>query len=176
MTVLRMLNLTIVRSSQRRTIDPRQTVPSRTDRKLAVLNQIGPRRIGRRNRPRVMTAQLMPNLTIVRTNQPRATGQRRTVPNQTDQNPIDLWLGLKRPSLHDRRRAMTVRPTQNPTIVRTSQRRAIGQRRTALRIDPMRRPLELRNVNNRSHKHPKRKSARMSSARRSHSLPNKRLT
>jgi hypothetical protein len=128
MTVRLTQNLTTVRISRLRILDPRQTGPSRIDRKGVALSRIDPTRIVR----------------------------------------------------HNRRSAMTVRLTQNLTTVRISQLRIldptrIGGRRTALRIDPRQSPLELRNTDNRSHKHPKRKSARMSSPWRSHSLPSKQL-
>jgi len=154
MTVQLTLNPTIVRTSQPRIIDLGRAV--------------------RHNRRPGVTGQRTRNPIIARTSRLRIVDPRQNSPSRTDQNPIDLKLGLKRPSLHDRQLAMTVRLTQNLTTVRTSQPGAIGQRRTGLRIAPMRSPLELRNAHNRSHKHPKRKSARTSSARRSHSLPNKR--
>ena len=181
MTVRLTPNPTIARISRLRIIVPRQTAPSRTDRMPIDLNRIGPKRIVRHNRRLGMTVQPTRNPTIVRISRLRIIVPRQTAPSRVDRKRIDLSrIGPKRIVRHIRRLGMTVQPTRNPTIVRISRLRIIdqtriGRRRTVLRIDPRQSPLELRNVNNRSHKHLKRKSASRSSARRSHSHLSKQL-
>jgi hypothetical protein len=188
-TAQRMPNLTIARTNEPRATGQRQTEPNQTDQNPLDL-RLGLKRLSRHDRRPAMTVRLTKNLTIVPISRLRIIA-----PKQTGRNPIDLKLvdlrrvGPRRIVRHNRRRAMTVRITQNLTIVLISRLRIIaprqtgrnridrklidpsriGLRRTALKIDPRQSPLELRNVNNRSHKHPKRKSARTSSARRSHS-------
>ena len=171
MTVRPRPNLTIVRISRLRIIVRRQIVLSRT----------GPRPTGLHNRRPAMTVRRMPNLTIVRISRLRIIDRTRIAPSRTGRKRVVLSrIGPTPTGLHNRRPAMTVRRTPNPAIVRTSALRIIdqtriGRSRTALRIDPRQSPLELRTVNNRSHSHPRRKSARRSSAKRSHSRPSKQL-
>jgi hypothetical protein len=167
MTVRLTPNPTIAPTSRLRIIVPRQIAPSRIGRMPIDLNRIGPTRIVRHNRRPAMTIRLAPNPTIAPISQlriivprqivPSQTDPSQTDPSQTDRKPIGLSrIGPKRIGRHNRPLLTTVRLTPNLTIVRISRlrildRTRIGRRRTALRIDPRRSPLELRKVNNRSH-------------------------